>query len=54
MTEPEKTSLSDTAAERPEESVQHEHDVVGEQPDTGRLVTPDASQSTPDDEPTAR
>ena len=54
MTEPKKTSLADTAREAPEESVEHERDVVGDQPDTGPLVTPDASQSAPDDEPTLR
>ena len=53
MTEPTQSSLAKTAAEAPEESVQRERDVVGEHPDEGPLVPPDASQSAPDGEPTS-
>ena len=54
MTEPNTSSLAQTASEPPEESVEHEREVVGDAPDTGPLVTPDASQSAPDGEPTER
>ena len=47
MTEPQSSSLADTAAEPPEESVRREREIVGDEPDTGPLVTPDASQSAP-------
>ena len=40
-------SLADTARESPEESVRREREAVGDQPDTGDLVTPDHSQSAP-------
>ena len=41
-------SLADTASESPEESIRREREVVGDQPDTGDLVTPDHAQSAPD------
>lgn len=47
MTEPEHdqpTSMADVAAEAPEQSVAHEREVVGDQPDTGGLVPPDQAQ----------
>lgn len=40
-------SLAQTASESPAESVRREREAVGDQPDTGDLVTPDHSQSTP-------
>ena len=40
-------SLADTASEDPEESVRRERDAVGDELDTGGLVTPDHSQSAP-------
>ncbi len=57
MTQPERTqperplSLADVAAEDPEESVARERDAVGDQPDTGGLVPPDSSQTSPDAQP---
>lgn len=45
MTEP--IGLAETASKSIEESVQDEHDVVGEHPDTGDLVSPDDAQSAP-------
>jgi hypothetical protein len=36
--------LAQTAAESPEESVERERDVVGDQPDTGGLVPEDDAQ----------
>jgi len=48
MTNPDRElSMADVAREDPEESVQHEQEVLGDQPDTGDLVTPDHSQSAP-------
>ena len=45
MTEP--TGLAATASKSIEESVQDEREVVGEHPDAGDLVSPDAAQSAP-------
>jgi hypothetical protein len=49
MTEPQHPapSLAQTASEPPEESIRREREVVGDQPDTGDLVTPDHAQSAP-------
>jgi hypothetical protein len=45
MTEPARTrSLADVAAEPPEESVAHEREIVGDEPDTGPLVPEDSAQ----------
>jgi hypothetical protein len=45
--EPRGGSLAQTASENPEESIRREREAVGDQPDTGGLVTPDHSQSAP-------
>ena len=45
--EPISRSLADTASETPEESIRREREAVGDQPDTGGLVTPDHAQSAP-------
>ena len=50
MSAPDETgprSLADTASESPEESIRREREAVGDQPDTGGLVTPDHAQSAP-------
>lgn len=48
MTAPsEPTGLTATASKSVEESVQQEREVVGDQPDTGDLVSQDDAQSTP-------
>ena len=44
----ESSGLAATASESPEESVQHEREAVGDQPDTGGLVPPDDAQSAPE------
>ncbi len=40
-------ALAQTASESPQESIRREREAVGDQPDTGDLVTPDHSQSAP-------
>jgi hypothetical protein len=46
MTEPDDTptGLAATATETPERSVQHEREVLGDQPDTGAVVPEDDAQ----------
>jgi hypothetical protein len=41
---PDTLSLADLAAESPEESVAHERETVGDQPDVGGLVPQDDAQ----------
>jgi hypothetical protein len=50
MTTPplEPSKLAQTAAEDPAVSVENERAVIGDQPDTGELVSPDRSQSAPE------
>jgi hypothetical protein len=51
MTDPDRplsASLADVAAEDSAESVAHEKEAVGDQPDTGGLVPPDSAQTAPD------
>jgi hypothetical protein len=45
--QPAAPSLAQTASESPQESIRQERELVGDQPDTGDLVTPDHSQSAP-------
>jgi hypothetical protein len=45
--QPSAPSLAQTASESRQESIRREREVVGDQPDTGDLVTPDHSQSAP-------
>ena len=40
-------SLADTAGESPAESIRREREALGDQPDTGGLVSPDHSQAAP-------
>jgi hypothetical protein len=45
--EPAGPSLAQTASESPDESIRREREIVGDEPDTGDLVTPDSAQSAP-------